>query len=59
MPWSPRQCRYFETDTAKRAGVPAKMRQECHDQYRGKSGGFSGGRRGGKSKALEALKRRG
>lgn len=57
MPWSPRQCRYFETDTAKRAGVPAKMRQECHDQYRGKKGGFRGGG-GGDSKAIQSLKRR-
>lgn len=54
MPWSPRQCRYFETDTAKRKGVPEKMRAECHDQYRGKSGGFAKG----DSKAIASLKRR-
>jgi len=39
MPWTPRQCRYFETDTAKRKGVPAKLRRECHDQTRGKAEG--------------------
>lgn len=55
MPWSPRQCRYFETDTARRKGVPAKMRAECHDQYRGKSGGFSKG----DGPAVKALKRGG
>lgn len=42
MPWSPRQCRYFETGNAKKAGLPVeKMRGECHDQYRGTSGGYS------------------
>jgi hypothetical protein len=54
MPWSPRQCRYFETATAARKGVPAKMRQECHEQYRGKPGGFAKG----DGPAVKALKRR-
>jgi hypothetical protein len=39
MPWSPKQCRYFETDTAEQKGAPvAKLRGECHDQYRGTKG---------------------
>lgn len=41
MPWSPRQCRYFETATARSKGVPEKLRSECHSQYRGHKGGFA------------------
>jgi hypothetical protein len=41
MPWSPRQCRYFETASAKKAGVPEKLRGECHEQYRGTKGGYA------------------
>lgn len=52
MPWSPRQCRYFETATARKAGVPEKMRRECHDQARGTRGYAKGGR------AVAALQKR-
>jgi hypothetical protein len=41
MPWSPRQCRYFETASAKSKGIPEKMRHECHTQYRGTRGGYA------------------
>lgn len=38
MPWTKKQARFFETDTAKRT-IPrhtlAKMRRETHAQYRG------------------------
>jgi hypothetical protein len=41
MPYSKKACRYFETDTAKAKGVPATLKSECHEQYRGQPGGFT------------------
>jgi hypothetical protein len=54
MPYTKKACRYFETGTARRKGVPATLKAECHEQYRGRPGGFS--KKGDAMRALKAAR---
>lgn len=55
MPFTKKAARFFETDTAEHE-IPSKslrhMREETHEQYRGKVGGFA---KGGMRHSMAAL----